>query len=213
MSDGVLARRLPQSQPPRHGQAGRREAGAGGPRVTQGTAPNKLRWHLLVWKMPRPRKGAEKLFRTQRQERSCLRTVRQPCLTGDFRQKFCFGGTKASVRCGMLPASCPRRCRVGVGGAARTPLPAAEGFGRSGPWALQRALLEYLKYPGPITKLGKITQMTDGVDQSPPTNFRRLRNYLQGAPQSSRHSCTPSPSVPDSPAGSGSQGGTRDPQA
>lgn len=128
MSDGVLARRLPQPQPPRHGQAGRREAGAGGPRVTQGTAPDKLRWHLLVWKMPRPHKGAEKLFRTQRQERSCLRTVRQPCLTGDFRQKFCFGGTKASVRCGMLPASCPRRCRVGVGGAARTPLPAAEGL-------------------------------------------------------------------------------------
>lgn len=88
-----------------------------------------------------------------------------------------------------------------------------KGFGRSGPWALQRALLEYLKYPGQIAKLGKITQMTDGVDQSPPTNFRRLRNYLQGAPQSSRHSCTPSPSVPDSPAGSGSQGGTRDPQA
>lgn len=125
MSDGVLARRLPQPQPPRHGQAGRREAGAGGSRVTQGTAPDKLRWHLLVWKMPWPRKGAEKLFRTQRQERSCLRTVRQPCLTGDFRQKFCCGGTKASVRCGMLPASCPRRCRVGVGGG---PLPAAEGL-------------------------------------------------------------------------------------
>lgn len=81
-----------------------------------------------------------------------------------------------------------------------------KGFGRSGPWALQRALLEYLKYPGPITKLGKITQMTDGVDQSPPTNFRRLRNYLQGAPQSSRHSCTRLPQSLTAPRGAGAKG-------